>query len=176
MPISNIDQLPAIAQEMYRLQPKLVLDLGIGAGLYGAVVRQMLDGMYGRCRPAQWEAQIIGFEAHEAYENPCWGCYNVVWREDFAAKPIRMGYDLVLMIDSLEHLDPLQGKNFLDMLVEQNKHVIISVPVVPMPQGAMYGNEFETHRTHYDGTEFERFKPVTLYKGMTQAFSIKGKL
>ncbi len=175
MPISNWDAIPSIMNEVHRLQPKLILDLGIGFGKYGPLLREVTDAMYGRCRQAQWEAEIIGFEAHEAYENSCWNCYNVVWRQDFT-KPIGMGYDLVLMIDSLEHLDPLQGKNFLDALVEQNKHVIISVPVVPMPQGAMYGNEFETHRTHYDGTEFERFKPVTLYKGMTQAFSIKGKL
>lgn len=177
MPISNIEQLPAIANEVYRLQPKTVLDLGVGFGLYGAVVRQMLDGMHGRCARGLWGAKIYGVEAHEAYRNGAWTCYNNVNINDFAERGAEYKtFDLVLMIDSLEHLGPQTGRRFLDELVENNKHVIISVPVVPMPQGAVYGNEYETHRTHHDGTEFERFNPVTLYKGMTQVFSIKGKL
>jgi hypothetical protein len=177
MPISNWDQIPAIMNEVYRLQPKTVLDLGIGFGKYGPLLREVLDGMHGRCKRGLWEAQIYGVEAHRDYRNSTWGCYNNVAESDFLdyieeAKK----WDLVLMIDSLEHLDPETGRRFLDELVENNKHVIISVPVVPMPQGAVYGNEHETHRTHHDGTEFERFNPVTLYKGMTQVFSIKGKL
>lgn len=176
MPISNWAQIPAIMNEVHRLQPLTVLDLGVGFGKYGPLLREVLDGMYGRCRSSQWTAQLVGYEAHLAYRNACWETYNVVWNEDFAARPITMGYDVALMIDSLEHLDPERGMLFLRELVARNRHVIISVPVVPMPQGAVYGNEFETHRTHYDGTEFEEFQPVTLYKGMTQAFSIKGLL
>lgn len=175
MPISNWDQIPAIMNEVYRLQPKTVLDLGIGFGKYGPLLREVLDGMLGRCRPEQWQARIEGSEAHHAYDNPCWECYSMVYAEDFTQDPPD-GYDLVLMIDSLEHLEPEQGRKFLEDLVANNRHVIISVPVVPMPQGAVYGNEFETHRTHHDGTEFERFNPVVLYRGMTQVFSIKGKL
>lgn len=174
MPISNWDQIPAIMNEVYRLQPLAVADCGIGFGKYGPLLREVLDGMHGRCRPAQWQAHLYGMEAHRGYKNPAWECYNSVQVVDFSKQVIK-GAGLVLMIDSLEHLEPEQGRKFLDYLVENNRHVIISVPVVPMPQGAVYGNEFETHRTHHDGTEFERFNPVVLYRGMTQVFSIKGK-
>lgn len=178
MPISNWEQIPAIMNEVYRLQPKTVLDLGVGFGKYGPLLREVLDGMHGRCRPNQWLAYIVGVEANEDYRNPAWKCYTSVANKDFSTLPGEdmEDWDVALMIDSLEHLEPAAGAVFLDALVAQNKHVIISVPVVPMPQGAMYGNEFETHRTHYTGTEFERFNPVTLYRGMTQVFSIKGKL
>lgn len=169
--------------EAWRLQPKTVLDLGIGFGKYGPLLREVLDAMHGRCAPGLWKAHIYGVEAHGAYRNPAWECYDDVGEQNFYATRIdhtggnwQANWDLVLMIDSLEHLEPETGRRFLDELVKNNKHVIISVPVVPMPQGAMYGNEYETHRTHHDGSEFERFNPVTLYKGMTQVFSIKGKL
>ncbi len=182
MPISNWDQIPAIMNEVYRLQPKTVLDLGIGFGKYGPLLREVLDGMHGRCQASQWLHIINGEEAHRRYQNPAWDCYDEVLLRDFS-KPHEAedpwglwDHDLVLMIDSLEHLEPERGRAMLDELVAHNKHVIISVPVVPMPQGAVYGNEFETHRTHHDGTEFERFNPVVLYQGMTRVFSIKGKL
>ena len=177
MPISNWDSIPAVMNEVYRLQPKTVLDLGVGFGKFGPLLREVLDAMHGRCARGTWEAKIYGVEAHGAYRNSAWGCYNNVADGDFSEHLDECkDWDLVLMIDSLEHLEPETGRRFLDDLVEHNRHVIISVPVVPMPQGAMYGNEYETHRTHHDGTEFERFNPVTLYKGITQVFSIKGKL
>lgn len=178
MPISNWDQIPAIMNEVYRLQPKTVLDLGIGFGKYGPLLREVLDGMHGRCDRELWEASIWGVESFDAYSNPVWGGYSGVIRCDFTdLRRIQLGgNDLVLMLDSLEHLEPGAGRVFLDDLVAHNRHVIVSVPVVPMPQGTTYGNPFEAHRTHHDGTEFARFNPVTLYKGITQVFSIKGIL
>lgn len=176
MPISNWNQIPAIMNEVYRLQPKTVLDLGIGFGKYGPLLREVLDGMHGCCRPAQWGKMLVGYEAHEDYENPCWNCYNVVWPRNFAAHEIIMGFDVALMVDSLEHLEPERGAAFLEELIQRNKHVIISVPVVHMPQEAVYGNEFERHRTHYSLNSFDQYNPEILFKGETAVFSIKGKL
>lgn len=178
MPISNWNQIPAIMNEVYRLQPKTVLDLGIGFGKYGPLLREVLDGMYGRCARHLWQSQLIGFEAHGAYENPAWDCYSAVYEFDFADSKnlCHTGKDLVLMIDSLEHLEPERGAAFLEELIQRNKHVIISVPVVHMPQEAVYGNEFERHRTHYSLNSFDQYNPEILFKGETAVFSIKGKL
>lgn len=177
MPISDLHGLPAIADEIYRLQPKSVLDLGVGFGLYGAVCRQVLDAMHGRCRPDQWKTQIHGSEAHESYLNPLWLAYTSIGIEDFTdPDPGPSGYDLVLMIDSLEHLDPETGSAFLDRIVANNRHVIVSVPVEYCPQGATFGNPYEEHRTHYKGNEFERHSPVILHRGLCQVMSIRGKL
>lgn len=175
MPISDLHGLPAIADEIYRLHPKTVLDLGIGFGLYGAVCRQILDAQYGRCRTDQWEAKIYGVEAHSPYLNPMWSMYTQVEVADFTETD-RSGYDLVLMIDSLEHLDPEVGRAFLDRLVAHNKNVIISVPVEYCPQEATFGNEYETHRTHYQGNEFARHDASILHRGLCQVMSIRGKL
>jgi hypothetical protein len=174
MPVSSIDSIPAIINEVYRLQPKTVMELGIGFGKMGVLCREVLDAMHGRCRPDQWETEIYGVEAHEPYKNPCWNVYSRIYIGDFTAMPF-MRVDLVLMIDSLEHLDPARGGAFLDAIVANNKHVIVSVPVEPCPQGAVFGNEYETHRTHYNGSEFARFNPVILHRGLCQVMSIKGR-
>ncbi len=182
MPISSWNAITPIMNEVYFLQPKKVLDLGIGHGKFGVLLREVLDAMHGRCRPDQWEARIDGVEAWEAYRTPCWGSYNEVKIEDFGAgiyeRPFRgeySGYDLVLMIDSLEHLEPQHGRDLLGYLVSSNKHVIVSVPVQYMPQGAAYGNEFETHRTHYTGHEFDQYGPTVLNRDMCLTVSMKGR-
>src|SRR3990172_13362355 len=142
MPISDINAIPAIVNEIYRLQPERMIELGIGFGKYGVLCREVLDAMYGRCRPDQWFRKIDGVEAHGAYENPCWKVYNWVDVGNFLGKEIA-GYDLVLMVDSLEHLTKNDGEILLGRLILSNKHVIVSVPIGPMPQGETFGNEYE---------------------------------
>ena len=141
-----------------------------------ALCREMLDGIYGRCRPEQWLRRIEGVEIWEPYRNPMWGCYDVVHIENFIWNP-PAGYDLVLMVDSLEHLDPENGRKFLNLIVQQNRHVIVSVPNGPMPQNEpVYGNPHERHLTTYYGLEFNPYDPVILHLGLGRVVSIKGKL
>jgi len=163
-----------IANEIHLLQPKTVIDLGIGMGLYGVVTRQILDGIYGRCRPDQWQARICGVEIFEPYRNPCWDLYDVVDVSDFQELPIE-GWDLVLMIDALEHLPQPEGDALLARLVAQNKQVIISVPVEPMPQGAAFGNEHEAHLRQFSGSEFDRYRTKRLHRSNVLTVSIKGQ-
>lgn len=168
--------------EIHRLQPERMIELGVGFGKYGALCREMLDGIYGRCRPDQWQRKIYGVEAFEAYRNPAWNCYDSVTIGDFSAQGLLKGWDfsgwdLVLMVDSLEHLEPEPGAAFLAQLVEKNRNVIISVPNGPMPQDEpVYGNPYERHLTTYYGREFSKYDPRTLHLGLCRVVSIKGKL
>jgi len=155
-----------------------VLELGIGFGKWGVLLREVLDAMYGRCRPDQWKRVIYGMEIWEAYKNPCWLAYNDVCIEDFMNPYCYIPHpDLVLMMDSLEHLTPEVGRPFLEGLVKNNKHVIISVPNGYMPQDSSpYGNEYENHRWTFNGlAEFAHFEGVKLlYQGLCTVVSIPG--
>lgn len=180
MPISDYRHIPQVLDEVYLLQPDTVLELGIGFGKWGVLLREVLDAMYGRCRPDEWERKIDGIEAWSFYRNPCWEVYNYVFMEAFPLDsfPNPNPYDLVMMMDSLEHLTPEVGRPFLDGLVANNKHVIISVPNGYMPQDeAVYGNEYEKHRWTFNGLEeFARFEGVKLlYQGLCTVVSIPGK-
>jgi hypothetical protein len=173
MPTSDYAHIPAVLREVERLMPNVVADLGIGFGKWGALLRELLDARYGRCRPEQWEARLVGYEVHSPYGNPLWDLYTTVRLGDFRARPIR-GFDLVLMMDSLEHLNPAEGAGLLDALVAENKHVIVSVPNGIMEQGEVYGNTHEAHLTTYLGPEFDRFNHETLHVGLCRVESIKG--
>ena len=62
MPIGCCSLDPAIATQFVVFRPGSVLDLGIGMGFYGAVVRQWLDG---GVQP--WRTRLVGVEGFAAY-------------------------------------------------------------------------------------------------------------
>lgn len=175
MPISMMENVAPIANEVYRLQPKRVMDLGVGGGKYGVILREVLDFMHGRCRADQWETIIEGVEAHRPYINPAWHVYNKVEIYDFTVENPPEGYDLVLMIDSLEHLGDAEGSRYLWDLVEGNKAVIVSVPLGNCPQDNAFGNEYERHRTTFTGPEFDKYEHTVLHRGYCLVVSIKGR-
>lgn len=176
MPISSWQAISDITAEIVRLNPQSVLDLGVGFGLFGAICRNYLDAMHGRCHRELWTVFIEGIEAHTDYANPQWGVYDNIWPEDFSQELHNCAeYDLVLMIDSLEHLEPEAGALFLEGLIARNKHVIVSVPNGLMEQGAAHGNEYERHRTTFHGPEFDRYEHKVIHLGLCRVVSIPGR-
>jgi 2-polyprenyl-3-methyl-5-hydroxy-6-metoxy-1,4-benzoquinol methylase len=158
--------------EIQRISPKSVLDLGVGFGKWGVLCREILDARFGRCRPDQWEAKIIGYECWSAYKNPVWSVYDGVFE-----KPIelRSSFDLVLMIDSLEHFEPEAGRKFLRDIVEINGDVIVSVPNGRMEQGETFGNPHEAHLWTFNGTtEFEAYNFNLIHQSVCTVVSIEG--
>ncbi len=176
MPISSWQAISDITAEIVRLNPKTVLDLGCGFGLYGAICRNYLDAMHGRCRRDDWVVTIVGIDAYEQYDNPAWDLYDEVLYGDFSRRALNCSVDLVLMIDSLEHLEQVAGRDFLSALVSHNKHVIVSVPNGVMEQGAVYGNEYERHRTTFYGSEFDEYEHKVIHLSLCRVVSISGKL
>lgn len=180
MPWSDYGHVPVVLHEVHCLAPKTVLELGIGFGKWGVLLREVLDARYGRCERDSWKAIIYGVDVHFKYANPCWDVYSDTWVGDFTKyweyTPRRV-YDLVMMMDSLEHLTPEVGRPFLEALVQNNKHVIIAVPNGEMPQGEVYGNPYEAHRWTFTGlSEFERFEGMkVLHQGVCTVVSIPGK-
>ena len=65
MPIGCCSLVPAIATQFVLRRPRSVLDLGVGMGFYGAVVRQWLDG---GVQP--WRTRLVGVEGFDAYRSP----------------------------------------------------------------------------------------------------------
>ena len=175
MPVSDYHAVSDIMGEIQRISPKSVLDLGCGFGKWGVLCREILDARFGRCHPDQWQAIINGYEAFAGYENPCWRIYNTgFFVEDFRSR-IFQEYDLVLMIDSLEHMPMDEGRPFLRGLVQRNKHVIISVPNGRMDQGETYGNPHEAHLWTFNGTkEFEPYYFKVIHQSVCTVVSIEG--
>jgi hypothetical protein len=180
VPTSDINTVPAIIHEVCRLQPKSILDLGSGCGKYDVLCREYLDKAYGRFAHSSWQVKIDAVEGFETYiDDLHYAVCDSIKCEDFSKRESLLnyrGYDLVMMIDSLEHLTHEIGEQVLKTLLRNNKQVIVSVPWGQnfLEQGAVHGNEFERHLGKWAPSEFQAMGGRPLYIGVCAAYSIPG--
>src|SRR5690606_3575305 len=141
MPIGCSSFVPEIATQLSRQQARSVLDLGVGMGMYGAVVRQYLDmGV----RP--WRTRLIGVGGFPAYRNPCWDLYDHVFEQSITLfLPWATDqWDAILLLDVLEHFDRQAGEQVIAAARKRltpGGRLYIGTPAVWIEQGAAYGNE-----------------------------------
>jgi hypothetical protein len=154
MPIGSYAAVPALAQAFLQRRPRSVLDLGMGFGGGGVVVRQWLDlGV----RP--WKTYLVGVEAWAEYRNPVWDLYNAVYVqtiEEFLGRRGEM-FDCVLLGDVLEHFEKSVGREIIAAIkrqVEPGGCFLATTPAKFFPQDAVYGNERERHRSLWTPDDF----------------------
>lgn len=156
MPIGSYALVPHVAHALCQRQPQRVLDLGIGFGIYGAVVRQWLDQ---GVRP--WRTHLVGVEAFASYGNPLWDLYDLIViapLQEFLARDHEL-FDFILLTDVIEHLERPEGTWVLDRcqaLLAPNGRLMVGTPAIFMPQDAVGGNEFERHRSLWTAQDFHR--------------------
>jgi hypothetical protein len=173
--VSDISNIEPILNEVARIKPAGICELGVGFGKYGVLCREVLEAVEGRCRPDQWQTLIVGVEGFPEYNNPCWQVYNVIKTEDFRQSYEKVtGWPLVMMIDSLEHVEMTEAQTILRYLVENNQRVLISVPLGNCPQDGVFGNELERHRSTWTGAEFRDYDYRVLHKGVCLVVIIQG--
>ena len=155
MPIGCCSLVPAITTQLGLRRPNSVLDLGIGMGFYGAVVRQWLD--YG-VRP--WRTRLVGVEGFAAYRNPCWDLYDEVVVSSIGDYLVASTetWDAILLLDVLEHFEHDEGAQILEAArrrLAPDGRFFVGTPAIWMEQGAVYGNEFERHHSLWTGDELQ---------------------
>ena len=70
MPTSHFYQLNEIVELVTLTNPKSVLDIGIGFGKYGFLLREYLELRDGRNKYNDWKRRIDGIEVFEEYLTP----------------------------------------------------------------------------------------------------------
>ena len=147
MPVSNPNHIPAVLHFVQACQPRSVLDVGIGTGSYGLLLRQSLDIGAGRIQAATWQVKIDGVEVFEGYRNPVWSyAYSRVLMGDVRQLLPTLGtYDLALCSDVLEHFPREEARSLVRTLLTQCRVLIATTPNREYPQAAWGGNEAETH-------------------------------
>ncbi len=113
----NINDL---LEDIKEFNPTSVLDIYMGSGAEGALIRCLLDFNYGRVKPNSWNTIISGIvhKDEEKYENPLWDLYTNIEVVDDIDLNRCGGYDLV-MVSSGVH-----NQETLEILDNINKRVI----------------------------------------------------
>ena len=119
MPTSNLALAPAIIHLCWEVQPARILDVGPGWGKYGLLLREYVNP----------KATIDAVEMEPSYITPrLEAIYDTVYKcdvRDFGEGTLETWYDLVLMVDVIEHLTKEDGLALLERIPG---HVVVCTP------------------------------------------------
>jgi hypothetical protein len=104
---------PIIMDIIRKRNPASILDIGVGSGFYGEMIRRDLP-----------DVVLDGVEPFFEYDNPRWYCYNSIVPLD-AREIDHKPHDLFLMVDVIEHMTIQEGQALLTRLPGP---VLVSTP------------------------------------------------
>lgn len=154
MPYGFSAMAPLVEASFRSTNPRRVIDIGIGYGLLGAMLRNYFCGRDdGKLRkPFPWE--LVGIEGWAGYANPMWDLYD--WVKITKIEDVNWGnlitpHDLVVCIDVLEHLPRDVGM----AIVQATTRGIFGVCTVMYDRPvAPFGNAMEDHITQWAPEDF----------------------
>jgi 2-polyprenyl-3-methyl-5-hydroxy-6-metoxy-1,4-benzoquinol methylase len=155
-------QIPCIVHLLEKLQPKKILDIGKGFGKYGFLAHEYIGiNNKKRLNPSLTMAQqsdivIDAIEADTDLLLPhLTHIYHNVYRGDaLEIYPSLANYDLVLMIDVIEHLDKAKAIDLVKYFLSKNSVLIIATPLSFFQQ-ELYESDYEHHISHWSIKDFK---------------------
>jgi hypothetical protein len=167
MPTSAPYAIPVIVNAMRQLQPRSILDIGVGFGKYGMLFREYLDvwnaGDADELRPASWRTRIEGVEVFPQYLTPLHEyLYDRVHVGDIRTVIDRLGrFDVVFMGDVLEHFRPQEGRELVQKLYDHARRcLLLTYPTNANRRGPLLGNDAEAHHSTWTRDDFAEFERV----------------
>jgi hypothetical protein len=121
-------------------QPANILDIGCGQGTYKNLFQDNEVITQSNWVAVEvWEPYIRKFALEEKY--------NRVINQDARQLPWNeLGtWDVVFMGDVLEHMTKEESQTLVDSALNHTQWILISIPIVYLPQGADHGNQYEIH-------------------------------
>lgn len=125
MPSSYVDSIPPIMHEIISLNPRSVCDVGPGWGKYGLMCREYLPS-------AVVDAVEVSYTREQdpavaRVQDLVYGFVRVDDVRDVNPSHWEQ-YDLVLMIDMIEHLEVREGQQIVREIISAGARLIVSTP------------------------------------------------
>lgn len=161
MASSFISQTPLIIYLIGKLKPKTILDIGKGFGKYGFLIHEYLGiDNTKRLNPnlTMKEQSTIKIDAIEIDEQLMLPHLNQFYNDIIQGSILEMyeqmkSYDLILMIDVVEHLDKTAALKMLKYFANNKTTIIIATPYEFFNQH-LYESEHEEHISHWTINDF----------------------
>lgn len=176
MPTSNPKIISPILDYVKNNTPESILDIGIGFGKWGALLREYTDVLHYRFYKSQHIVKIHGIEIHELYRNPNWDHYNQIFIGNACELIKGLGfYELVVFTDVIEHIQKDRAMILMGDIFNRTKTLIVSYS--NDEQDAVGGNDHEAHISQWQIEDFELFGDVTVLHSQwnQQTLLIKSK-
>ena len=160
MPTSYHQAISYVVSQVVAAAPRSVLDIGVGFGKYGVLLREALEVAFGRYSKSAWQTRLDGVEAFVGYRNPIHEfVYDKIWYQDIRTALEELpDYDVILLVDVLEHFSKAEGVALLRALLSlARKFVLVSTPLYPDRQSSYLGNDYEVHKSRWHVLDFAEF-------------------
>lgn len=148
-----------------RLRPSSILDVGVGMGKFGLLMREYLEGWgHHRYCKDRWQVRIDGCEIFPQYIQP-WHreLYDEIIVGDIRQQRFTKPYDLILIVDVIEHFPKPEGMALIRGLPYKN--LIISTPNFKTRGiGRNKENPHQDHLSVWTAADFRTFKHQVLQK------------
>lgn len=129
MGTSNWQHIPFCVEVLMRIEPRRVLDVGVGFGRWGIIVREFCDVWFGRVLPEQWSVYVEGIEAFapsiSSYHS---SFYNKIWVGDAVEvfSRIDKSWDVVILVMFWStSLEKMQRSYCYGQLITQTMSLLI---------------------------------------------------
>jgi hypothetical protein len=158
MPSGPLEGVPLLVAAILSTEPRRILDLGMGTGKWGFLLREQHDYAHGRR-----ELIVDGVEGHEPYigahQRAVYDSIVVADVRDFLRGADTASYDVALVLDLIEHFSPAVGRDLIAEALRVAELVAITTPKRFYPQ-TEHPNELEHHRSWWPESELQRLAPV----------------
>lgn len=175
--LSFIENVPQILSVVSAVNPHKVLDVGAGFGKYGLLIREQYlsrKAEGGDLSPTD-DIYIGAIENNEYFlkDDRLWAIYNNVFIKPLICEPhlaLRMHYDLILLIDIIEHWTEQETTNRVNLLMKYTNNILISTP----KEVSMYKEHFYGDSRHHITQFTKDFLPsigITNYREYDNSLS-----
>lgn len=159
MPSSHTFQLNEIMELVILTDPKSILDIGCGNGKYGLLCHERLN-LWDTDDLNNKRVTIDAIEGFPKYITPVHQfIYDKIYLNEVfeALKNINKQYDLILLIDVLEHFTEERGERLVSECLNLSRNLVISTPKNIGHQEEAFHNPLEVHRAQWGKEDFSRF-------------------
>jgi SAM-dependent methyltransferase len=150
-----LQPLPKLIEFALAVRPRRILDLGMGTGKYGFMLREQTDLAYGRARD-EWRLHLTGVEGHadnvRAHQRSIYDEVAVADITDFLVQYEGEPFDLTLLIDVIEHFPPQAAEQLVDRILAASRYLLISTPTAYYRQDNG-DNPLQLHRSWWPQSE-----------------------
>ena len=128
---------PWTINKIVELNPKTVLDVGPGKGIYLDLIRRDLGKSVVVDAVEVWQPYVDEFDLNKRYSH--------VDVQDIRDYQFNKEYDLIIFGDILEHMSERDAIEIWEKASKVSTHAIISIPIIHYHQDAANGNPYEVH-------------------------------
>jgi len=144
---SDYNTIPDIIRKIVHTDFSSVLDIGMGHGKYGYLIREYKDFIYGRFNKGEYNIRIDGLEAYPKVLTYQEKFYDHIYTGEIKDFTPDIQYDLMLWVDILEHLEEKDATEQFNRYKPFAKQHIISIPKVFYKQELIFNKDYDQHRS-----------------------------